>query len=112
MRSRENWIAVGIGVVIFILVASVSNLEKGLAAMLSFGVFVTIIQTKAETRKESLSDWRFWLVIFVFAVIHVIAITLIEFPELKAGLISFLFALADGFAMWFLIKWIERHVFR
>lgn len=112
IHSRENWILVGIGVIIFASVASISNLEKGLAAMLSFGVFATIIQTKSETRKESLRDWRFWLIIAIFAVIHIVAITIIQFPELKAGLISLPFALVDGFAMWFLIKWIERYVFR
>ena len=111
-QSWANWILVGIGVIIFALVASISTLEKGLAAMLSFGVFATIIQTKSETRKQSLGDWRFWLIIAIFAFVHIVAITVIKFPELKAGLISLPFALVDGFAMWFLIDWIERHVFR
>ena len=73
-------------------------------------VFATIIQTKSESHKESLSDWRFWLIIAIFAVFHVVAIIIINFPELKSGLILLLFALVDGFVMWFLINWIERLV--
>jgi hypothetical protein len=111
-RSRLDWIIVGLGLLVFALVAPFTSLEKGLAAGTTFFIFATIIQTKSETRKESLSDWRFWLVISVLVVIHVVVLIIIKIPELKAGLISLPFALADGFVMWFLIKWLERYVFR
>ena len=83
---------------------TLSNLEKALTASVTVGVFVAIIQTKWESR----NDWRFWAVVAVFAVIHVVAISIIQFPEVRAGLVSLPFALVDGFIMWFLINWIER----
>ena len=107
-HSRTDWIIAGAALIVFALIASVTYLEKGLAAATAFYVFAIIIQTKSETRKESLSERRFWVVVAVFAIIHVVAISIINFPELRAGLVSLPFALADGFIMWWLINWIER----
>lgn len=108
-RGRVDWAIAGLIIIVMIFVALLSNLEKGLAAGVSVGIFATIIQTKSETRKESLSDRRFWFVIAVLAVIHVVAISIIRFPELQAGLVSLPFALVDGFGMWGLINLIEKH---
>ncbi|KPF52365.1 hypothetical protein IP65_16515 [Novosphingobium sp. AAP1] len=90
--------------IVFIAVAVISDLEKALAASVTFGVFMAIIQAKWESR----NDWRFWAVIAIFAVIHIVAISVIRFPEVRAGLVSLPFALVDGFIMWGLINWIER----
>jgi choline-glycine betaine transporter len=108
-RSRTDWIIAGSALAVFALIASVTYLEKGLAAGTAFYVFAIVIQTKSETRKESLSERRFWAVIAILAVIHIVAISVIKFPELRAGLISLPFALVDGFVMWGLINWIEKH---
>lgn len=107
-RSRLDWVVAGLIFFTLIIVTLVSNAEKGLVAGVVVGVFATIIQTKSETRKKSLSEQRFWFVIATFAIIHIVAISLIKFPELRAGLISLPFALVDGFLMWGLISWIER----
>jgi len=98
----------GLSLLTFAVVTWVSNAEKGLAAGVTLGVFITIILTKRETHKESLSDRRFWLVIASLAVIHIVAISIIKFPEARAGMVSLPFALVDGFLMWGLINWIER----
>lgn len=112
IHNRTDWILVCIGVIIFGLTSLLLNLEKGLAAMLSFGIFSIIIQTKSETQKESLSSWHFWIIIAFFSIIHIFAIVIIPIPKLNAGIISIPFAIIDGFLMWFLINWIERHIFR
>ncbi|ROT94124.1 hypothetical protein EB810_13720 [Altererythrobacter sp. FM1] len=105
---RGNFIGILAVLAAFIFVYLVSNAEKALASAVVLGVFLTIIQTKSETRKESLADWRFWSVIAGLALIHIIAIAVINFPELRAGLISLPFALVDGFLMWWFLNWFER----
>jgi hypothetical protein len=90
---------------VFSLVAWASNLEKGLAAGVTFGVFAAIVQTKWASR----GDWRFWAIIALFATIHVLVIFIVRFPEARAGLVSLPVALVDGFIMWGLINWVEKH---
>ena len=107
-RSRSDWIMAGLCLLTFSLVTWASNPETGIVAGITLGVFVTIILTKRETRKESLAERRFWLIIAILAAIHILAISLIRVPELQFGLLVLPFALADGFAMWWLINWIER----
>lgn len=107
-RRQETLMMAGLILPTLAVVTWLSNAEKGLAASSMVGVFYTIIRTKSETRKESLSEHRFWAVIAILAVIHIVAISVIKFPELEAGLVSLPFALVDGFIMWGLIDWIER----
>lgn len=87
----------------FICIAFVASLEKALAGSVVFGVFLSIIQTKWNRR-----DRRFWIVIAVLAVIHIALLALIHIPKLQFGLIVLPFALVDGFAIWWLINWVER----
>ena len=105
---KKDWILAPFLLIVFAIVAWVSNLETALAAGITFGVFAIIIQEKWASR----GDWRFWLVISVFALIHIIAITVIRFPQPRAGTITltitYPFAIIDGLVMWGLINWIER----
>jgi hypothetical protein len=99
-----NWI-VGICVLlVFILVAIASSLEKAFAFSMTFGVFAAIIQTKWESR----TDWRFWSILSIFAGAHLLAIYLVHFPRPQLALTFVPVAMIDGFAMWGLINWIER----
>lgn len=93
---------------VFIFISFISNLEKALIGSQIFCAFYIIIQTKYETRKESLNDWRFLSIIGTFAVIHIIAIWAIDFPEFSAGMVPVPFAIADGFLMWWMLNWFER----
>jgi hypothetical protein len=104
-RPASDWIVAALVVVVFSLVAWMSNLEKGLAASVTFGVFAAVIQTKWSSR----GDWRFWAIIGVFAVLHIVVLFTVSFHQVRAGLISLPFALVDGFIMWGLINWIEKH---
>ncbi len=90
--------------VVFITVAWLSNLEKALASGVIFGIFASIVSVKWESRH----DLRFWIIISGFAVIHIVGLTLIDFPELRFGLMSLPFAFADGFIMWGVLNWIEK----
>ena len=89
--------------VFFALVIFVSP-AKALAGCVVAGTFLSIIQTK----KKSQRDRRFWTIIAVLAVIHIVVLSLIHIPEPRFGLMSLPFALADGFAIWGLLNWIER----
>jgi uncharacterized membrane protein len=81
------------------------SLETSLATSVTVGVFVAIIQTKWESRR----DWRFWCVIFIFAIIHIVIIFTVKFPIPRAGLVSLPLAFIDAFLIWEIIKWIERN---
>ena len=109
-RRQSNLIGIILVFSVFAIAYILSNAEKALASAIVFGVFLTIIQTKAETRREQLSDWRFWITVSILAIIHFVVIAIVKFPELRAGLISLPFALVDVFAMWALINWIEKRL--
>lgn len=106
-RGRVDWIILAVSMIVFALVSFIANLEKGLAFGASAFVFGTIIQTKSETRKASLRERQFWMLIIALAVAHIVVLSLIHIPELKFGLVILPFALVDGFAMWWLIGWVE-----
>jgi hypothetical protein len=53
----------------------------------------------------------FWVSIAVFLFVHASAIVLVNIPHLSAGLIVLPLALADGFAMWGILNWIEAHLY-
>ena len=91
--------------VIFIAVAWISTLEKALAAAVTFGVFAAILQEKWSIR----NDRRLWAILSFFVIIHIAFIALVKFPVPRAGLVSLPFALVDGFSMYGLINWIEKH---
>ncbi len=103
-RPASDWIIAIIAVAVFSLVAWASNIEKGLAAGVTFGVFAAIIQTKWASR----GDWRFWFIIALFAIVHILVILVVRFPEVSASLVSLPFALVDGFLMWAVINWVEK----
>ena len=90
----------------FALAAWVSNLEKGLAAGMAAAAFVGVIQTKSESTRDA----RFWTILSIFALIHIAVISLVAFPQVKAGMIYAPFALVDGFIMWGFINWVEKRV--
>ena len=108
-RTRVEVIMTGLCVFTFGVVTWFSNPETGLLAGVTFGVFLTVVQTKREVRKESLSERRFWLLIIVLALIHIVAIFTFKISDFQFGLMVLPFALVDGFAMWWLINWIERN---
>jgi hypothetical protein len=54
-------------------------------------------------------DARLWIVLAVFAIIHIAAFSMISFPEqIRPGLIALPFALADGLAMYWFLEWLEK----
>ena len=86
-RRSDLFLAVG-SVAVFIAVAIFASLGKALASGVMFAVFTAIIQTKWESRH----DRRFWTLISVFALIHILALIILRFPEPQYGLVSLPFA--------------------
>lgn len=107
-RSRVDWIILGTTLIVFALVSMVANLEKGLAFGSFIAVFGIIIQTKSETRNASLREPQFWKVVVTLAVVHLVVLSVVHIPELEFGLVILPFAVMDGFAMWWIIAWMER----
>jgi hypothetical protein len=108
MRSgldRGDWLVGLSALAVFIAVDFVANLDKALVAGTICGVFVTIILAKWNSRP----DWRVWLILAVFAVIHVVVIVTVRFPHFQAGMVAMPIALVDGFVVWGLINWMEKH---
>jgi hypothetical protein len=102
-RRSDLYLVMGTAVV-FVAVALVASLEKALAAGVTFAVFSAVIQAKWDSRHDA----RFWIVISIFAFVHILAITLITFPEPRFGLVSLPLALIDGFVMFGILNWIEK----
>jgi predicted MFS family arabinose efflux permease len=84
----------------------VTAVEKAFVAALSVGVFYVIISREWDKRY----DTRFWALISVFALIHVIALLFIRFPHYRgpALTIALPFMFIDGFAMWGILTWIDK----
>jgi nicotinamide riboside transporter PnuC len=101
---RSNLVLVASTALVFLIVSLVSSLEKALIFSTVFAVFLSIVQTKRDSRR----DRRFWIMIAILAIIHLAILSLVQIPTLQFGLMVLPFALVDGFAMWGLINWIDR----
>jgi hypothetical protein len=104
VSRRSDFVLGALTLSIFILVYCVSNAENALAYSVVCGVFLSLIQAKWNSRR----DGRFWVIMAIFAFLHVVILSLVHIPQLKFGLMILPFALADGFAMWGFINWIDR----
>jgi predicted membrane protein len=101
-----NWIVFLIITVIFIVTALMANLEEALGYSVTFGVFAAVIQTKWSSRHRR----YFWIVIAVFALIHVIVLSAVRIPALPHGSVAMPFALVDGFIIYGFLNWLERRI--
>jgi hypothetical protein len=102
--KRSDYFFIVTTALVFIIVYPIAGLEKALAFSVTFGVFSAVAQAKWQMRTDS----RFWVVLAVFAIIHISVIALIDIPELKFGLVSLPVALVDGFAMYAFLNWLEK----
>ena len=103
--TRRNDLALLLlGIIVFVAFYFYFSAGEALAYSITVGVFLSIIQTKP----RKLRNRRFWMILGILAVGHIVVLSLIRIPEPRFGLMSLPFALADGFAIWWLINWIER----
>lgn len=103
-KARDWLMVIPTGIVFFVLWPIVGQ-GKSFACAAIFYVFYAIISHRWDQRR----DRRFWLVLLAFALVHVVALSLIRFPaEVRPGLISLPFALLDGFIMWAILDWIKQ----
>jgi hypothetical protein len=79
--------------------------ERAFAFALCAGVFYVLISREWNKRTSA----RFWITIFLFAVVNLIVISLIKFPHYHGpSLIALPFMFADGFAMWGILILLDR----
>lgn len=104
-RARDYLILIPVGVLLFGLRALIQA-ERAFAVAMSVYVFYVIISREWDRRREK----RFWIVMLIFAVLHVVALSLVKIPHYRgpSAAIAFPFMFADGFAMWGILNWIEK----
>ena len=89
---------------VFCALALFSSLERALVLSGGFVVFFSIIQTQPVEQR----DKRFWRVIGGLALLHLPLLALVPLDRFPFGLVVLPFMLADGFAIWGLLKWTEK----
>jgi hypothetical protein len=99
-RTRDYLMVIPGGVIYFAIWPLIGQ-AKAFAVAMVFGVFYVIVSRSWDKR----SDGRFWLILGLFAAIHIVALWLINFPHLRVGLAVLPFALVDGFAMLGILSW-------
>jgi O-antigen/teichoic acid export membrane protein len=107
MKIRDNvrdylwWIP--LGAILFVLWPLIAA-GRALAATTAVCVFSVIISEKWDRR----FDRRFWLLLGVMALAHVVALAVIPFGEPRAGLAAVPFGFVDLLAMMAILHWAEK----
>ena len=80
--------------------------ERAFAIALVAFVFYALIVIKWSSRHEA----SFWILLAVFAAVHIVALSAIAFPHYAgpSASVAVPFALADGLGMYALMSWFER----
>ena len=105
VNRRSDLILVLLTLIVFGTASLVTNLERALAFAVAFSIFLAIIQTK----RDSWASLRFWGILAAIAIVHIVVLAVVHIPKLSIGLISLPIALVDGFAIFALLNWIDRH---
>jgi hypothetical protein len=106
-RRADFWFGLGT-VMVFVAVVLATSIGKAAAAAGSFAAITAVLQTKWESRHHR---W-FWIVSAIFALIHLLAIVLVTFPEPRLGIVVIPFIMVDGAAMWGILSCVERYFSR
>jgi hypothetical protein len=105
-RAPPNWTIPIACIIIFFPTLLFSNIEMAAVASATGGVFLAIIITEWRRRY----NWWFWVVLGIFALIHIVMIIFVKILLLKTANFISTFVVADGFVMWGVIKIIGRHL--
>jgi hypothetical protein len=104
-EDKRDWLALVPAGAVYIGLLYLVAPGRALAVAMTAGIFYVLISRDWDQRREK----KFWIVLFVFAAIHLIALSTIPFPDYKGpGTLLLPFALADGFAMFGILRWIKR----
>jgi amino acid transporter len=106
-RKRDLLVAFGAGGIYFALRMLIQD-ERAFLIALSAFLFYAVIASRWDNRRDK---W-FWIAVLVFAAIHVVVLATLRLPRFEGPSLAIAapFMFADGFAMWGLLNWIERHV--
>jgi hypothetical protein len=102
---RSDWLVLAALIAVQIIVSMVSTLEKGLAVVVSLGVFAAVVKTKWSTNRR---DPRMWALIGVVASVQLPVLFLVHIPRLSTGLVLAPFAVVEGVGLVALLNSIER----
>lgn len=102
--TRTDWLIMGAGAVVFILVAFVRTLENALAVSMTFYVLATVIQSKWMSR----DDPRLWALVGTVAAVQIPVAFMIYIPPRLAKAVCIGPGILEGVALWALANWAER----
>ena len=100
---REGLIAIAQIILVFALVAYISNLQKALVA----SVVLWSIWTAVSARKQGWRTTGFWWIVALVGAINAVAIWAMPMTEpFKAGLaVAYPLGMAEGFGVYWLLGW-------
>lgn len=105
-RKRDYLSATAIAAVFFAMMPLFGG-GKAFATAAVVAVFSTIISRKW----DRLRDWRLLMTLCAFAVIHILALWIIKFPEqISPSLMVLPLAVADGLVIWWVLEWLEKRL--
>jgi hypothetical protein len=104
-EDRRDWLALVLDGALYIALLNLVAPGRALAAALTVGIFYVMISREWYQRTSK----KFWVAVAAFAVIHLAALSILPFPDYHGpGLMLLPLALADGFAMYGVLRWVER----
>ena len=105
VTRRSDLVLIGTVIVSFFILVRFLSVSQALIGGGSVGVFLAILQSKWGSRR----DKPFWVVMTAFAVVHLVALAVIRFPDPRYGALVFPFVMADAFVWWVIVNRVEKH---
>lgn len=103
-RTRD-WLATVPVIILYFLLQYFVQEERAFVTSLTVYVFYVVMSRKWNMRRCK----AFWVAIGLLALVHVIIIINIQFPEYEGpSLISFPFVVSDGFLMYWILNEIDK----
>ena len=109
-EGARDWLMLIPTGVLFFGLNTVMQREKAFLIALSFGAFYIVISREWDKRGQ---QW-FWAVLALFALLHIVVLSLITLPQFTGPSLAIAvpFLGADTFAMWGVVKLIEKRMSR
>ena len=109
-ERKRDWLMLIPATIIFALVWHFTTREKALASVMTLLILYVLVTQMWEYRRER---W-FRAAISAFALIHVVVICLVPFPSPLRPAIVYVFpiTMADGFAMYGIVRWLASKLSR
>jgi hypothetical protein len=109
-EGARDWLMVIPAGVLFFGFNAFLQREKAFLIALSFGAFYIVISREWDKRGQ---QW-FWAVLALFALIHIVALSLIALPHFTGPSLAIAvpFMGVDTFGMWGIVRLVEKRISR